>query len=896
MTKTTTEAIRSKFINYFVDHNHTYVPASSLIPHNDPSLMFVNSGMVQFKNVFTGQENRSYQRATTSQKCIRAGGKHNDLENVGYTARHHTFFEMLGNFSFGDYFKEEAIYHAWNLLTKEFGIDKKKLYVTVYHTDDEATSYWKKIANLSDDRIIKINTNDNFWSMGDTGPCGPCSEIFYDHGDKIEGGLPGTANQDGDRFIEIWNMVFMQFEQINATIRVELPKKSIDTGMGLERISAAMQNVHDNYDIDLFKEIISYIENIVKVKDVSSSKFSFRVIADHLRSCAFLISDGIMPSNEGRGYVLRRIMRRSMRHAHILGSNKPLMYKLVPKLVELMGTAYPELKRAEDFISNILEQEELRFKATLERGLKLLDDETKNLDKNSELAGEIAFKLYDTYGFPLDLTADILKSKEIPIDINGFNSKMQEQKERARKSWIGSNESKTDEIWFNIKAEFGSTEFLGYSLNEAEGKILSLIKDNILVDSVNIGEKFTLISNQTPFYGESGGQMGDIGWIKSAHNKIRVTNTLKYLGSIIAHICILEEGEIIKVGDIADFAIDLKYRKNLKIHHSATHILHAVLRNILGKHVTQKGSLVAQDRLRFDINHTTAITKEQITLIEDQVNKIITDNFKVVTTLMSTDAAIEFGAMALFGEKYDSEVRVVSMGEGGNMPYSLELCGGTHVTRTGDIGMFKIISESAIASGVRRIEAVCGEFVLKLIRQNDNLIETLALTLKTSKNEIIDKVNNLVVNKRKLEEQLLALQVSMLDLTIEQIAREAENISGIQFIYKIARNLDVKILRLAAEQIVNKDDNIVVIYINELILENTTIINLSITIAVSKKINDKLPANNLAKDISTFFGAKIGGGNANTTQIFISGISKVSKTERLHKLKEEIKELLTKFQ
>ncbi|KAJ6645169.1 Alanine--tRNA ligase [Pseudolycoriella hygida] len=476
--------------------------------------------MVQFKNVFTGQESRNYQRAVTSQKSLRAGGKHNDLENVGYTARHHTFFEMLGNFSFGDYFKEEAIYHAWNLLTKEFAIAKEKLYVTIYHTDEEAATYWKKIANLSDDRIIKIKTTDNFWSMGDTGPCGPCSEIFYDHGEQVKGGLPGTKDQDGDRFIEIWNMVFMQFEQLDSDNRIELPKKSIDTGMGLERISAVMQNVYNNYETDLFKEIIAYTENIVKVKVEGEAKFSYRVIADHLRACAFLISDGIMPSNEGRGYVLRRIMRRSMRHAHILGSSEPLMYKLLPKLVDLMGTTYPELRRAEDFASNILEQEEIRFKATLERGLKLLDDETNHLSKNSELSGEIVFKLYDTYGFPVDLTEDILKAKQISIDLDGFNNKMQEQKERARKSWLGSNESKTDKMWFDIKAEFGSTEFLGYYLNEAEGKILALIKDNKLVDTIETSqEKFTLISNQTPFYGESGGQMGDIGYIKSTNRR-----------------------------------------------------------------------------------------------------------------------------------------------------------------------------------------------------------------------------------------------------------------------------------------------------------------------------------------------------------------------------------------
>ncbi|WP_341747274.1 alanine--tRNA ligase [Candidatus Tisiphia endosymbiont of Dascillus cervinus] len=892
MTKFTTEEIRNKFISYFVANNHLHVPASSLIPHNDPSLMFVNSGMVQFKNVFTGQENRDYQRAVTSQKSLRAGGKHNDLENVGYTARHHTFFEMLGNFSFGDYFKEEAIYHAWNLLTKEFAIAKEKLYVTVYHTDEEAATYWKKIANLSDDRIIKIKTTDNFWSMGDTGPCGPCSEIFYDHGEQIKGGLPGTKDQDGDRFIEIWNMVFMQFEQLDNDTRIELPKKSIDTGMGLERISAVMQNVYNNYDTDLFKEIIAYTENIVKVKVEGEAKFSYRVIADHLRACAFLISDGIMPSNEGRGYVLRRIMRRSMRHAHILGSSEPLMYRLLPKLVDMMGTTYPELRRAEAFTSNILEQEEIRFKATLERGLKLLDDETQHLSKHSELSGEIVFKLYDTYGFPVDLTEDILKAKQISIDLDGFNNKMQEQKERARKSWLGSNESKTDKIWFDLKAEFGSTEFLGYYLNEAEGKILALIKDNKLVDIIETSEeKFIVISNQTPFYGESGGQMGDIGYIKSTNSKIRVVDTVKYLGSIIAHICILQEGISIKIGDSADFAIDIKYRNNLRIHHSATHILHTVLHQVLGKHVTQKGSLVAYDRLRFDISHMTALTTKEIISIEDKVNQIITDNSKVTTTLMSTDEAIKAGAMALFGEKYDSEVRVVAMGNPLELN-SLELCGGTHVTRTGDIGIFKIISESSVAAGVQRIEAVCGEFALKLIRQNDTIIDDLSSTLKIGKNEITDKVNNLIASKKQLEDKLVATQVSMLDLNIEQIAKESVSISdiyskqkSIQFIYKLVQNSDTKILRLSAQRIVDKSDNLVIVYIGMPDLQG----KLSITIAVSKEISNKVHAGNLAKEVSVFLGGSGGGGQANIAQAGGTDVSKVGK------LQDMIRELLSKF-
>jgi alanyl-tRNA synthetase len=668
----------------------------------------------------------------------------------------------------------------------------------------------------------------------------------------------------------------MQFEQLDSNTRIALPKQSVDTGMGLERISAVLQNVYDNYDIDLFKEIITYTESIVKVKVEGVAKFSYRVIADHLRACAFLISDGVIPSNEGRGYVLRRIMRRSMRHAHILGSSEPLMHRLLPKLVDLMGATYPELKRAEAFTHSILEQEELRFKATLERGLKLLDDETQHLSRNSELSGKIAFKLYDTYGFPLDLTEDILKSKQISVDLDSFNNKMQEQKERARKAWLGSNESQIDQIWFDIKGKFGSTEFLGYSLDKAEGKILALIKDNKLVNNIETSEEqFILISNQTPFYGESGGQMGDIGFIKSAGNKIKVVNTLKYLGSIIAHICVLQAGTAIQVGDSADFAIDVKYRKNLRIHHSATHILHAVL----GKHVTQKGSLVAHDRLRFDISHMTPLTKQEIILIEDKVNQIITDNFKVTTTLMSTDEAIKAGAMALFGEKYDSEVRVVAMGN------SLELCGGTHVNRTGDIGIFKITSESAIAAGVRRIEAVCGEFALKLIRQNDTVIDDLSSILKIGKNEITDKVNNLIASKKQLEDKLVATQVSMLDLNIEQIAKESVSVSDIQFIYKLVQNLDNKILRLSAQRIADKSDNLVIVYIGMPDLQG----KLSITIAVSKEISNKVHAGNLAKEVSVFLGGSGGGGQANIAQAGGTDVSKVGK------LQDMIRELLSKF-
>jgi len=875
MSKFTTEEIRSKFISYFKANNHTHISSSPLIPHNDPSLMFVNSGMVQFKNVFTGIEKRPYDKAVTSQKSLRAGGKHNDLENVGYTARHHTFFEMLGNFSFGDYFKEQAIYYAWNLLTKEFELPKDKLYATVYHTDDEAVSYWKKIASLSDDRIIRIKTNDNFWSMGDTGPCGPCSEIFYDHGEQIYGGLPGTKDEDGDRFIEIWNMVFMQYEQIDKDTRIELPKKSIDTGMGLERMTAVLQHVNNNYDIDLFQDLINFTENIVKVKVEAEAKFSYRVIADHLRASSFLIADGVVPSNEGRGYVLRRIMRRAMRHAHMLGSKEPLMYKLLPKLVDLMGNTYPELKRAESFISSILEQEEIRFKTTLERGLKLLSEETETLKKDGELSGEVAFKLYDTYGFPLDLTEDILKNRGISVDNKGFEQQMLAQKERARKSWFGSGESKTDQLWFDLKAEHGSTEFLGYNLNETEGKIIALIQDNNLINEISKEEtQFLLIANQTPFYGESGGQMGDIGVIKTKDGEIEVVDTLKYLGSIIVHKCILKKGKAV-TGENANFSIDVKYRQNLRIHHSATHILHAVLHEVVGKHVTQKGSLVSPTYLRFDISHPQALTSDEITIIEDKVNKIIRSNFEVDTTLMSTEDAIKQGAMALFGEKYDSEVRVVKMGE-----TSLELCGGTHVRRTGDIGCFKIISESAIAAGIRRIEAVCGEFVIKLIREKDIVLKTIENNLKTNKNEVISKVNNILERNKELEKELEKTQLAALDLNIEQMDKEAQSIKGIKLIYRHIENLDNKILRQAAENLTKKADDLVVIYVGG---NNSKI---SITVAISKAITDKFNAGSIAKELSLFLGGSGGGGQANIAQ---AGGSDSSK---LPKIKEKLQSLL----
>lgn len=874
MTKLTTQQIRTRFIDFFKANDHIHVPSSSLVPHNDPSLMFVNSGMVQFKDVFTGVEKRDYTRATSSQKSVRAGGKHNDLDNVGYTARHHTFFEMLGNFSFGDYFKEEAIYYAWNLLTKEFGLDKNKLYATVYHDDDEAASYWKKIAGFSDERIIRITTNDNFWSMGDTGPCGPCSEIFYDHGDHIPGGLPGTPEQDGDRFIEIWNLVFMQFEQIDKDTRIALPNKSVDTGMGLERISAVIQGVHDNYDIDMFREIIGYTESILKVKAKGDALFSYRVIADHLRSASFLIADGVMPSNEGRGYVLRRIMRRAMRHIHQLGAKEPLMYKLLPKLVDLFGGAYPEIKRAEEFVSSILEQEEERFKKTLDRGLKILEDGSANISKGEKLSGEIAFKLYDTYGFPLDLTEDILKKQGVAVDTEAFNEQMLIQKERARKAWTGSGESKTDSIWFDITSEFGSTEFLGYSLDSAEAKVLCIIVEGALLDQISTkGQKFTLIANQTPFYGESGGQMGDIGVINSPHCKIKVLNTMKYLGKIIGHICQLEDGIISKNDDIK-LSIDKSYRRNLKIHHTATHILHAVLREVLGRHITQKGSLVAEDKLRFDISHPKAMTKAEILLVEQKVNQIIRNNSKVTTNLMSTDSAIASGAMALFGEKYDSEVRVVSLGSNDMEvnPYSFELCGGTHASRTGDIGAFKIVSEGAIAAGIRRIEAVCGEFAFIAIAETEQLLEQVMFAIKSNKTELVQKLELLISGKKELENKLEKLQIGELSLSNEDLDNKAHKISNGRFLYRQFDKVDGKILRMSAENLAKQHDDLIVIYVSK------NIDKLSILIAVSIEISKEYNANDIAKHVSGFVVGN-GGGQATLAQVGSSDLSKVNKLE-----------------
>jgi alanyl-tRNA synthetase len=748
--------IRSTFLDYFVRNGHEAVPSSPLVPRNDPTLMFTNAGMVQFKNVFTGVEKRPYSRAATSQKCVRAGGKHNDLDNVGYTARHHTFFEMLGNFSFGDYFKERAIELAWNLITKDFGLPKSKLLVTVFSEDDDAHALWKKIAGLSDDKIVRISTSDNYWRMGDTGPSGPCSEIFYDHGDHIWGGPPGSAEEDGDRFIEIWNLVFMQFEDMPGGERVPLPHPSIDTGMGLERIATVLQHKHNNYDIDLFQALIRASVEAIGVPAEGDTLASHRVIADHLRASSFLVADGVLPSNEGRGYVLRRIMRRAMRHISLLGAKDPTMWKLVPALVREMGAAYPELVRAEALISETLHLEETSFRRTLERGLALLDAESKNLGDGQVFSGDVAFTLYDTYGFPLDLTQDALRARNITVDEESYKAAMAQQKAKARAAWAGSGDAATETVWFGLKEQVGATEFLGYETETAEGVALALVKDGKPVESLGQGEKGFLILNQTPFYGESGGQQGDTGIIHATGLKVLVTETQKKLGDLFIHAVTVEEGTL-RVGDALELAVDHKRRSAIRANHSATHLLHEALRLTLGDHVAQKGSLVAPDRLRFDFSHPKPITDEELREIEDLANEIVLQNTEVTTRLMSVDDAVASGARALFGEKYGDEVRVVAMGEGhpgSNKAWSVELCGGTHVRRTGDIGLIRIVSNGAVAAGVRRIEAMTAEGARKHLVGESRLLQGFSDLLRTPVHEAGDRLTALVEEHRKLEREL----------------------------------------------------------------------------------------------------------------------------------------------
>jgi alanyl-tRNA synthetase len=795
-----TNDIRRGFLDYFGKAGHAIVPSAPLVPQNDPTLMFINAGMVPFKNVFTGLETRPYVTATSSQKCVRAGGKHNDLDNVGYTARHHTFFEMLGNFSFGDYFKEQAIDHAWTLLTKVWGIDPNRLTATVYHTDDEAFALWQRL--LPDERIIRIATKDNFWAMGDSGPCGPCSEIFYDHGDHIPGGPPGSPDEDGDRFVEIWNLVFMQYEQEANEITGDLPKKSIDTGMGLERIAAVLQGVHDNYDTDTFKALIGASTALTGTSADGEFKASHRVIADHLRSSGFLVADGVLPANEGRGYVLRRIMRRAMRHAHLIGAKEPLMHRLVPALVAEMGAAYPELVRAQPMIEATLQQEETRFRQTLEKGLRLLDEATAGMAAGDTLAGETAFKLYDTYGFPYDLTEDALRAQGLAVDRAGFDAAMAEQKRAARAAWKGSGAKASDDVWFDIAEGSGGTEFLGYSADTGEGAVVALIRDGVRVERAGPGDSVDIIVNQTPFYGESGGQVGDAGTITGDNGlAATVSDTSKQLGRVFVHHARVDAGEI-AVGDAVKLSIDVARRAQIRANHSATHLLHEALRTRLGKHVAQKGSLVAPERLRFDVSHPVAMTPDEIAAAEMAVNAQIRGNGDVVTRIMTPDEAIEMGAMALFGEKYGDEVRVVSMGTNdGGETYSIELCGGTHVGALGDIGLFAIVGESAVSSGVRRVEALTGEAARAYLTGRDATLREAAATLKTSPDEVPARVAALVEERKRLERELAEAKKALaLGGGAGGAAAGPEDIGGVGFIGQVLEGFDAKGLRGAVDE------------------------------------------------------------------------------------------------
>jgi alanyl-tRNA synthetase len=799
--------IRSGFLGYFKQAGHEIVASSPLVPRNDPTLMFTNAGMVQFKNVFTGLEKRPYQRAVTSQKCVRAGGKHNDLDNVGYTARHHTFFEMLGNFSFGDYFKDRAIELAWDLVTRDFGLPKDKLTATVYIDDDVAFGLWKKIAGLPEGRIIRIAGSDNFWAMGDTGPCGPCSEIFYDHGDAIPGGPPGSPDAEGDRFIEIWNLVFMQYEQLADGRRIDLPKASVDTGMGLERIAAVLQGTHDNYAIDLFRALIGAIAELTKVSPDGPQKASHRVIADHLRASAFLIADGVLPSNEGRGYVLRRIMRRAMRHAELLGAREPLMWKLVPVLNREMGQAYPELIRAEALIAETLKLEETRFRKTLERGLSILEDETKSLKHGGRLKGETAFTLYDTYGFPLDLTQDALRARGIGVDVEGFNAAMEKQKEKARASWAGSGDAAASAVWFPVRERLGATEFLGYETETAEGVVTALVRDGKEVTELRTGETGSVVVNQTPFYGESGGQVGDTGVMKADGARFAVSDTQKEAGDLFVHHGKVEQGTL-KAGMPLSLEVDRVRRSAIRRNHSATHLLHEALRQVLGDHVAQKGSLVAPDRLRFDFSHPKPMTAEELEKVEDLANDYVLQNSAVTTRLMALDDARASGARALFGEKYGDEVRVVAMGQnleggGGNaLGWSVELCGGTHVRRTGDIGVISGLSDAGVAAGVRRIEALTGAAARKAANDALALARAASSELKVSLDDLPGRIGSLLDERKKLERELTEARkrLAMGGGASSAAADDTETVNGIKVMARKLDGIDAKDLRSLADE------------------------------------------------------------------------------------------------
>ncbi|MDA7829036.1 alanine--tRNA ligase [bacterium] len=887
--------VRSKFLDYFKKNNHQVVDSSNLVPNNDPTLMFTNSGMVQFKNVFTGLEKKPFKTATTSQKCVRAGGKHNDLENVGYTPRHHTFFEMLGNFSFGDYFKEQAINHAWNLLTKDFGLPKEKLLVTVFHEDVDSFNLWKKIAGLSEDKIIKIKTSDNFWSMGDTGPCGPCSEIFYDHGDKLLGGPPGSPNEDGDRFIEIWNLVFMQFEQISKEKRINLPKPSVDTGMGLERMTAVLQGTHDNYKIDHFKKIISASSEITKTSINDKTIASHRVIADHLRASSFLIAEGILPSNEGRGYVLRRIMRRGMRHAHTLGSKGPVFHKLFEVLLNDMKSSYPELNTGKDLIIETLKNEEERFSSLLERGIRILNENLKKV-KDNILPGPVAFKLYDTYGFPLDLTADILRSKNINVDIKSFENEMENSKKLARTNWKGSGDKSVEERWFKVREQLQPTEFLGYEFEKAEGIILKILKNNQFVETAKTGDEVEVITNQTPFYGESGGQVGDQGLIQTINCKINIKDTQKKFGDLFVHIGNIEKGSI-KIGESVNLSIDTIRRNNSKANHSATHLLHESLRKTLGKHVTQKGSLVSPERLRFDFSHNKPIEKGEMIKINKIVNDFVTGSSDVQTRIMTPKEAVELGALALFGEKYGDEVRVVFMGRENNSFFSTELCGGTHVKNTREIGEFKVVSQSSIASGVRRIEAL-----------RDKQLEDFENYEKGAKKEKVKKFYDEAMSvlnkikalgeKPKFTEKDINLEEKIapkLKILIDQLNRinvkyilndpklnRIKDIKIKDFIlrYQVLDGLDTKELRNIIDT--GKEEIKKGIVIAFTVVEG----KVGVSIGVTQDLITKYDSVKLIKIVSEILGGKGGGGRKDFAQA--GGINK-------NKIEEAYKRILKKI-
>ncbi len=866
--------IRKSFLDFFARNDHTVVASSSLVPRNDPTLMFTNAGMVQFKNVFTGLEKRPYLRAATSQKCVRAGGKHNDLDNVGYTARHHTFFEMLGNFSFGDYFKEGAIALAWELITKEFAISPERLLVTVYIDDDDAFKLWKKIAGLPDKKILRIAGADNFWSMGDTGPCGPCAEIFYDHGDKIPGGPPGSPDADGDRFIEIWNLVFMQYEQLAGGQRINLPRPSIDTGMGLERIAAVLQGVHDNYDIDLFRTLIEHIAELTKVGAHGPHKASHRVIADHLRAAAFLIADGVLPSNEGRGYVLRRIMRRAMRHAELLGARDPLMWKLVPVLTREMGQAFPELIRAEALIGETLKLEETRFRATLERGLAILDEKSRALKKGDTLDGETAFTLYDTYGFPLDLTQDALRARSIGVDLASFNDAMERQRAKARASWAGSGEAAQETVWFSLREKVGATEFLGYETESAEGVVAALVKDGKEVSELKKGETGAVVMNQTPFYGESGGQIGDTGELRREGVRLLVSDTQKKAGDLFVHLVKVDEGAV-KVGDPLLLEVDHARRAAIRQNHSATHLLHEALRQVLGDHVAQKGSLVAPDRLRFDFSHPKPMTAAELERVEDIANDIVLQNAPVTTRLMALDDARASGARALFGEKYGDEVRVVAMGEpssgslGNTLGWSVELCGGTHVRRTGDIGLINGLSDSGVAAGVRRLEALTGKVARKTAEHQVQIAKAAATELKTPLEEMPARIASLLDERKKLERELTEAKKKIAmgggviagGSTVDAVGVGIREVNGVKLIARSVTGISPKELPSLIDEAKKQIGSgvIVIVAVSE---EGRAGISVGVTPDLTARFN----AVELVKTGAAVLGGKGGGGRPDMAQ------------------------------